>query len=82
MIPGTTVHQVDSDGWLGQAAEMERAVQIVYSPKYPVERIITHVFPLQEATRAMERFIHEPQKCIRTALVPCRVSGEKPKRKV
>jgi len=70
LIPGTKVHQVGSDGGHGQVGDMERAVQIVNSRKYPVERIINHVFPLQEATRAMELFIHEPEKCIRTALVP------------
>lgn len=74
LTPLLTDHVVTNEisiyGGLGQAGDMERAVEIVNSRKYPVEKIITHVFPLQEATRAMELFIHEPEKCIRTALVP------------
>jgi len=63
-------NEIDIRGGHGQAGDMERAMDIINSGRYPVEKIITHVFSLEETPRAMEFFVCEPEKCIRTALVP------------
>jgi threonine dehydrogenase-like Zn-dependent dehydrogenase len=57
-------------GGHGQAWEVEDAVRLLNARKYPIEKLITHRFPLQEAERAMALFMAAPKDCIRVALVP------------
>lgn len=57
-------------GGHGQAWDVEDAVRIINSKKYPIEKIITHKFPLTEAQKAMEYFLEAPPECIRIALIP------------
>ncbi|MCK4400948.1 zinc-binding dehydrogenase [bacterium] len=55
-------------GGNGQSWDVELAVQLINSKKYPLEKIITHVFAIEEAEKAMELFINEKRDCIRAAL--------------
>ncbi len=57
-------------GALGQTAEVADAVRIINSRKYPVEKIATHVFPLEEAEMGMKLFMSHDPDCIRVALRP------------
>lgn len=58
-------------GGHGQAWNVEDAVKIINSTKYPIEKMITHKYPLDKAQEAMELFLAAPPECIRIGLVPC-----------
>jgi threonine dehydrogenase-like Zn-dependent dehydrogenase len=57
-------------GGLGQSLDVQDAVRIIESRKYPIEKIITHKFPLEKASEAMKFFMEAPPGSIRVALVP------------
>jgi threonine dehydrogenase-like Zn-dependent dehydrogenase len=57
-------------GGLGQSWDTEPAVQIINSCKYPLEKMVTDVFPLEKAQEAMEYFMHSPDKALRVAIKP------------
>ncbi|BCV24845.1 zinc-binding dehydrogenase [Gelria sp. Kuro-4] len=57
-------------GGHGQAWEVEDAVRLLNSRKYPLEKLITHHFPLERTEDAMKLFLNPPGDCIRVALVP------------
>lgn len=57
-------------GALGQVAEVADAVKIVNSRRYPIEKIATHVFPLEQAEEGMKLFMSGDPDCIRVALRP------------
>ena len=57
-------------GGLGQSWDTEPAVQIINSRKYAIEKMITHVFPLEEAQQALEYFMNNPDKALRVAIKP------------
>jgi len=57
-------------GGLGQSLDVEDAVKIIESRKYPIEKIITHQFPMEKAPEAMKFFMEAPAGSIRVALVP------------
>ena len=57
-------------GGHGQAWDVEDAVRIINSRKYPIEKIITHKFPLTEVQQAMDLFLEAPPECVRVALIP------------
>jgi len=57
-------------GALGQVAEVEDAVRLINSRRYPVEKITTHVFALEEAEQGMKLFMSGDPDCIRVALRP------------
>lgn len=57
-------------GGLGQSMDVEDAVRIIESRKYPIEKIITHQFPLAKAPEAMRFFMEAPPGSIRVALIP------------
>lgn len=60
-------------GGYGQSWDVERAVSMINSNKYPIEEIVTNVFPLGEAETAIRFFINNPQENIRVALNPNQV---------
>ena len=70
----TTDHIVNNElvvkGGHGQAWDVEDAVKIINSKKYPIERMITHKFPLDTVQEAMELFLSAPPECTRIGLVP------------
>ncbi len=57
-------------GGLGQSWDTETAVKIINSRKYPVEKMITQVFPLEQADEAMCYFMTQPDKTVRVAIKP------------
>ncbi len=57
-------------GGHGQAGNVEDAVQIINSRKYPIEKMITHNFSLDKVQEAMELFLSAPPECTRIGLVP------------
>ena len=57
-------------GGLGQAWSMEDAARMINARSKPIEKMITHVFPMDEAPDAMRFFIDRPTDCIRCSLKP------------
>lgn len=57
-------------GGHGQSWDVGDAADIINSRKYPIEKMITHVFPLTEVSKAMDLFFEAPAECIRIGLVP------------
>lgn len=57
-------------GGHGQAWDVEDACRIINSGKYPIEKMISHVFKLDDVEEAMAFFKSAPPECIRCALVP------------
>lgn len=57
-------------GGLGQSWDTEPAVEIINSRKYPIERMVTDVFPLEKAQEAIEYFMKHPDKALRVAIKP------------
>lgn len=62
--------EIEVVGGLGQSLDVGDAVRIIESRKYPIEKIITHKFPLGKASEAMKFFMESPPGTIRVALVP------------
>jgi len=56
-------------GW-GQSWNVEQAIGVINSQRYPIEKLVTQVFPLEKADNAMRFFMENPQKCIRVVLSP------------
>lgn len=57
-------------GGLGQSWDTEPAVSIINSQKYPIEEMVTQVFPLDQANEAMRFFMSSPDKALRVAIKP------------
>ncbi len=57
-------------GGLGQSWDTEAAVKIINSRKYPIEKMVTHIFPLAEAEEALKFFVNQPDQTVRVAIKP------------
>ena len=57
-------------GGLGQSWDTEAAVKIINSRKYPLEKMITDIFPLAQADEAIRYFMTQPDKALRVAIRP------------
>ncbi len=57
-------------GGLGQSWDTEAAVRLINARKYPLEKMVTHVFPLQQADEALQFFVNHPEQNIRVAIRP------------
>jgi threonine dehydrogenase-like Zn-dependent dehydrogenase len=57
-------------GGLGQSWDTEAAVKIINSRKYPLEKMITDIFPLAQADEAIRYFMTQPDKALRVAIKP------------
>jgi threonine dehydrogenase-like Zn-dependent dehydrogenase len=57
-------------GGLGQSWDTEEAVKIINSRRYALEKLITHVFPLAQASEAMRFFISNRAEAIKVAIKP------------
>jgi threonine dehydrogenase-like Zn-dependent dehydrogenase len=57
-------------GGLGQSLDTEEAVRIINSRKYSLHKIITHVFPLDQADEAMNFYIRGGAGVNRVAIRP------------
>jgi threonine dehydrogenase-like Zn-dependent dehydrogenase len=57
-------------GGLGQSWDTEPAVRLINARKYPLEKMITQVFPLEQAGEALSFFMHQPDQAVRVAIRP------------
>lgn len=57
-------------GGLGQSWDTEAAVEIINSRQYALEKMVTDVFPLEEAEDALQYFMNSPDKALRVAIKP------------
>jgi threonine dehydrogenase-like Zn-dependent dehydrogenase len=57
-------------GGLGQSWDTEMAVNIINSRKFALEKMITDVYPLEQADEAMRYFMGNPNKALRVAIKP------------
>jgi threonine dehydrogenase-like Zn-dependent dehydrogenase len=57
-------------GGLGQAWNCEDAAGLVNSRRYPIEKFITHHYPLERGEEAMRFFMANHPACVRVALTP------------
>lgn len=54
--------------WVSDTSHLWRAANLVASGRYPFERLITHTFPLDQATRALE--VTESKESVKAVLLP------------
>jgi threonine dehydrogenase-like Zn-dependent dehydrogenase len=54
--------------WVSDTGHLHRAIELVQSGKYPFERLVTHRFPLDQATEALETM--ERREAIKIVLKP------------
>lgn len=57
-------------GGLGQSWDTEAAVKIINSRKYAIEKMVTHVYPLEKADEAMHFYMDNGGATIRVAIRP------------
>jgi threonine dehydrogenase-like Zn-dependent dehydrogenase len=57
-------------GGLGQSWDTEPAVRLINQRKYPIEKMITQVFPLAQADEALRFFMERPDQAVRVAIRP------------
>ena len=55
-------------GGLGQSWDVEAAIKIIESGRYPIEQMVGCMYHLQEAEQALRRFIDHPHEFIRIGL--------------
>jgi threonine dehydrogenase-like Zn-dependent dehydrogenase len=71
-IDGVVFKELEVLGGLGQAHDTELAAQIVNSRRYPIEDIVTHTFPLDQAEDALRLFMDGRDGVIHVGLDPQR----------
>jgi threonine dehydrogenase-like Zn-dependent dehydrogenase len=69
-IDAVVFKELDLRGGLGQAGDTEQAAGIVNSRRYPIEEMVTHVFPLSQVEDAMRTFMEGRNDVIHIALDP------------
>lgn len=57
-------------GGLGQSWDTEVAVDIINSQKYAIEKMVTHIYPLEKADEAMHFYMNNSGDTIRVAIKP------------
>jgi threonine dehydrogenase-like Zn-dependent dehydrogenase len=57
-------------GGLGQSWDTEAAVRLINARRAPLEQMVTHVFPLEQAHEALRFFIEHPDTTVRVAIRP------------
>ena len=62
--------EIDLFGGLGQSWDTEPAVDIINSRRYPVEKMVTHIFPLEKADEAMRFFMDSRESTLRVGIKP------------
>jgi threonine dehydrogenase-like Zn-dependent dehydrogenase len=64
------LREITVRGGLGQAWNCEDAARIVNGRAFPIEKMITHHFPLEQGEEGMRFFMAGHPECIRVALRP------------
>lgn len=64
------IKELTVQGGNGQSWDVELAVKLINSGKYPIEKMITDLFPVREAEKAIKFFINNKKSCIKVALKP------------
>jgi threonine dehydrogenase-like Zn-dependent dehydrogenase len=54
--------------WVSDTSHLLRAAQLVAAGRYPFEKLITHAFPLEQATRALD--VTESKEAVKAVLLP------------
>lgn len=62
--------EIEILGGLGQSWDVEPAIRIIESGRYPIAEMVAAVHPLEEAEPALQSFIQRPRDFIRIALRP------------
>jgi threonine dehydrogenase-like Zn-dependent dehydrogenase len=57
-------------GGLGQSWDTEPAVSVINQRQYPIEKMVSHVFPLEQADEAIRFFMEHPEQAVRVAIKP------------
>lgn len=68
-IDKVVANELQIFGGCGQSWDVEVAVGIISSNKYPIERMISHTFPVFEAEKAIRFFIDHPSESIKVSLI-------------
>jgi threonine dehydrogenase-like Zn-dependent dehydrogenase len=71
-IDDVVFKELDVLGGLGQAHDTELAADIVNSRRYPIEEMVTHTFPLEQAEEGLRLFMDGRDGVIHVGLDPGR----------
>jgi len=63
-------NEIQMLGGLGQSWDVEAAVKIIESGRYPIEDMVACTYPLEQAEQALRLFIEHPRDFIRIGLTP------------
>jgi len=63
-------NEISVYGGLGQSWDVEPAIRIIESGRYPIAEMVGRVYPLADAATAISDFIDRPREFIRVALSP------------
>jgi threonine dehydrogenase-like Zn-dependent dehydrogenase len=63
-------NEIQVFGALGQPRDVEPALKIIETNRYPIGEIVERTYPLEQAEAALKAFIAAPQECIRVAIQP------------
>jgi threonine dehydrogenase-like Zn-dependent dehydrogenase len=63
-------NEIQIYGGLGQSWDVEPAIKIIESGRYPIDEMVGCVYPLPDAAAALRRFMEHPRDFIRIALSP------------
>lgn len=69
-MPEITMSELAIIGSKGQAGAVELAMNIIESRKYPLEKMVTHVFPLSQINEALRFGLDHPEKYVKIGVIP------------
>jgi threonine dehydrogenase-like Zn-dependent dehydrogenase len=69
-LDGVVFKEIDIRGGLGQAGDTELAARLVNAGTLPIDRMVSHVFPLEKAAEAVELMMQSREDVIHIGLDP------------
>ena len=54
--------------WVSDTSHLYRAIRLVMSGRFPCDALVTHTFPLERATEALEKI--ENREAVKAVLIP------------
>ena len=69
-LDGVVFKELDIRGGLGQAGDTELAAQVVNAGTLPIDRMVSHVFPLAHAAEAIELMMASREEVVHIGLDP------------